>query len=44
MLKRVFAAAAAFVLLGALGTADAQSRRRERVEPLPANSRVLGTV
>jgi hypothetical protein len=42
MLKRVFALAAALVMLGLLGTAEAQPRRRaERVEPLPANSRVL---
>jgi hypothetical protein len=42
MLKRVFALAAALVMLGVLGAAEAQPRRRaERVEPLPANSRVL---
>jgi hypothetical protein len=42
MLKKLFAFAAAITLLGALGVAEAQPRRhRERVEPLPANSRVL---
>jgi hypothetical protein len=44
MLKRLFALAAAMMLVGALGVADAQPARRHHrsnVEPLPANSRVL---
>jgi hypothetical protein len=42
MLKKLFALAAAVMLLGVLSVAEAQPRRRtERVEPLPANSRVL---
>jgi hypothetical protein len=42
MLKKLFALAAAIMLLGVLSVAEAQPRRRtERVEPLPANSRVL---
>jgi hypothetical protein len=42
MLKKLFALAAAIVLLGVLSVAEAQPRRRaERVEPVPANSRVL---
>ncbi len=42
MLKRLFALAAAIMLVSALSVAEAQPRRRtERAEPLPANSRVL---
>lgn len=41
MLKRIFAFVAALVVVGALGAADARPRRGERIEPIPANSRVL---
>jgi hypothetical protein len=43
MLKKLFVLSAMFIAVGALSVAEAQPRRRaaERVEPLPANSRVL---
>lgn len=41
MLKRFFALAAALVVVGTLGVAEARTRRGDRVEQLPANSRIL---
>lgn len=41
MLKKIFAFTAALMVVGALGTAEAQSRRTARIAPIPENSRVL---
>lgn len=41
MLKRFFALAAALVVVGSLSVAEARTRRGDRVEQLPANSRIL---
>lgn len=41
MLKRFFALAAAFVVVGTLGVAEARPRRGDQTEQLPANSRIL---
>jgi hypothetical protein len=42
MLKKIFAVAAALVVIGTLSVAEAQPRRRApRIEPIPENSRVL---
>ena len=41
MLKRFFALAAALVVVGTLGVAEARTRRGDRIEQLPANSRIL---